>query len=200
MSDQPLASNRRNPTDGFPPTIDNAYYDVMDFDYDVVPALIVFGGILIAYLSVRRLLMVRRTSLPSWRKATEGIGLSLLGLVSLVLAGSSGWNAMRLLYFRSQPPGRIYRVNGHRMRIDCMGSGSPSIILESGAGADGLDWGNVQHVLAKTTRTCSYDRAGMGWSDALPPPRDADHVANELHGLLRAAQIDGPVVLMGASR
>ncbi len=85
------------------------------------------------------------------------------------------------------------------MRIDCMGSGSPTIVLDAGLGNDGLIWGGVQPVLAKTTRACSYDRAGFGWSDALPPPRDADHIADELHGLLAAAGINGPVVLMGHS-
>jgi pimeloyl-ACP methyl ester carboxylesterase len=54
-------------------------------------------------------------------------------------------------------------------------------------------------VLAKTTRVCSYDRAGYGWSDAVAPPRDADHIVMELHGLLAAAGIGGPVVLMGHS-
>jgi pimeloyl-ACP methyl ester carboxylesterase len=90
-------------------------------------------------------------------------------------------------------------VDGHRMRIDCTGAGSPTIILDAGLGNDGLIWGGVQPALAKTTRVCSYDRAGFGWSDPLPPPRDADHIANELHGLLTAAGIRGPVVLMGHS-
>ncbi len=85
------------------------------------------------------------------------------------------------------------------MRIDCSGSGSPVIILDAGLGNDGLIWGAVQPALAKTTRVCSYDRAGFGWSDALPPPRDADHIAAELHGLLAAAHITGPMVLMGHS-
>jgi pimeloyl-ACP methyl ester carboxylesterase len=85
------------------------------------------------------------------------------------------------------------------MRIDCTGSGSPTIVLDAGLGNDGLIWGGVQPVLAKTTRVCSYDRAGFGWSDALPPPRDANHIADELHGLLTAARIDGPIVLMGHS-
>jgi pimeloyl-ACP methyl ester carboxylesterase len=85
------------------------------------------------------------------------------------------------------------------MRIDCSGSGSPVIVLDAGLGNDGLIWGRVQPALAKTTRVCSYDRAGFGWSDTLPPPRDADHIAAELHGLLAAAQVPGPIVLMGHS-
>jgi pimeloyl-ACP methyl ester carboxylesterase len=172
---------------------------MLDVDYTVVPALIVLIGILIAWFSVRRVLSLRGKTLPTWRKITERIVLSLVALGAMVVAGSSGWNAIALHRFRSQTPGKLYRVNGHTMRMDCTGSGSPTIVLDAGLGNDGLIWGGVQPALAKTTRVCSYDRAGFGWSDALPPPRDADHIAAELHGLLAAAKIDGPIVLMGHS-
>ncbi len=171
----------------------------MDFPYVVVPALIVLLGILIAWLSTRRILSLRRKSYPRWRKITERIVLSLAALAAVAVAGSSGWNAIELYQFRHPPPGETYLVDGHQMRIDCTGSGSPTIVLDAGLGNDGLIWGGVQPVLAKTTRVCSYDRAGFGWSDALPPPRDADHIAAELHELLAAAKINGPIVLMGHS-
>ena len=172
---------------------------MLDVDYAVVPALIVLLGILIAWFSVRRVMSLRSKILPSWRKITEHIVLSLVALVAVVLSASSGWNAIALHHFRLKPPGQMYQVNGHPMRIACTGSGSPTIVLDAGLGNDGLIWGGVQPALAKTTRVCSYDRAGFGWSDALPPPRDADHIADELHGLLAAAKIDGPIVLMGHS-
>lgn len=175
------------------------YYKAMDFDYVVVPTLIVLIGVLSAWLSTRRILSLRRKTYPTWRNVTERIGLSLVTLAALTVAASSAFNAIALYYFRHRPPGQMYLVNEHKMRIDCMGSGSPTIILDAGAGNDGLIWGGVQPVLAKTTRVCSYDRAGMGWSDALPPPRDADHIATELHGLLMAAKVDEPIVLMGHS-
>jgi pimeloyl-ACP methyl ester carboxylesterase len=171
----------------------------MDFLYVVIPALLVIAGILIAWLSIRRLLSLGRSTYPRWRKITERVVLSLVTVAAVAVAGSSGWNAIALYRFRHLPPGKMYLVDGHAMRIDCMGSGSPAIILDAGLGNDGLIWGGVQPVLAKTTRVCSYDRAGFGWSDALPPPRDADHIATELHGLLAAAGINGPVVLMGHS-
>jgi len=60
-------------------------------------------------------------------------------------------------------------------------------------------WAGVQPGLARVTRVCSYDRAGYGWSDPVPSPRDADHVADQLHKLLVAAHVDGPIVLMGHS-
>jgi pimeloyl-ACP methyl ester carboxylesterase len=171
----------------------------VDFNYIVVPALIVLIGILIAWLATRRILSLRGKSYPTRRKMTERIVLALVALAAVALAASSGFNAIALHHFRSRPPGQMYRVNGHTMRIDCTGSGSPTIVLDAGLGNDGLIWGGVQPALAKTTRVCSYDRAGFGWSDALPPPRDADHIAAELHGLLAAAKVDGPIVLMGHS-
>jgi pimeloyl-ACP methyl ester carboxylesterase len=171
----------------------------MDFLYVVIPALLILAGILIAWLSTRRLLSLGRKSYPRWRKITERIVLSLVAVAALAVAGSSGWNAIALYRFRHPPPGKTYLVDGHTMRIDCMGSGSPAIVLDAGLGNDGLIWGGVQPALAKTTRVCSYDRAGFGWSDALPAPRDAEHIATGLHGLLAAAGIHGPVVLMGHS-
>jgi len=72
-------------------------------------------------------------------------------------------------------------------------------VLDAGGGNDGLTWAGIQPKLALHTQVCSYDRAGMGWSDSGPYPRDADHVATELHGLLASAHIHTPVVLMGHS-
>jgi pimeloyl-ACP methyl ester carboxylesterase len=171
----------------------------MDVFYVVIPALLVLAGILIAWPSIRRLQSLPRSSYSRRRKITERIVLSLVAVAALAVAGMSGWNAIALYRFRHSPPGKTYLVDGHSMRIDCMGSGLPVIVLDAGLGNDGLIWGGVQPVLAKTTRVCSYDRAGFGWSDALPSPRDADHIATELHGLLAAAGIHGPVVLMGHS-
>jgi pimeloyl-ACP methyl ester carboxylesterase len=85
------------------------------------------------------------------------------------------------------------------MHLDCTGSGAPTIVLEAGLGNDSLVWGGIQPALSTFTRVCSYDRAGFGWSDAAPAPRDADHIAAELHQLLREARIEGPIVLMGHS-
>jgi hypothetical protein len=170
---------------------------MLDVDYAAVPALIVLIGILIAGLSARRVLSLRNKTLPTWRKITERIVLFLVALAAVVLAASSGFNAIVLHHFRVHMPGKVYRVDGHTMRVACSGSGSPTLVLDAGLGNDGLIWGGVQPVLAKTTRVCSYDRAGFGWSDALPSPRDADHIAAELHGLLAAAKVNGPIVLMG---
>jgi pimeloyl-ACP methyl ester carboxylesterase len=173
----------------------------MDFDYVVMPTIILAVGILIVWLSVRRMRSLSAKSYRAWRKVSERIVLLLVVLVAATIAGSSGFNAIALHHFRAEnpPPGDFYTINGHRMHINCTGSGSPTIILDAGLGNDALIWGGVQPELAKTTRVCSYDRAGFGWSDALPAPRDADHIASELHELLLQAKVSGPIVLMGHS-
>ncbi len=171
----------------------------MEFHYLVVPAMFVLLGLSITWFSMCCVLSPRTKSLGSLRKIVEGVLLSLAAIVCLGLVASSGFNAIAFVAFRYAPPGSFYHVNGRRMRLECTGRGSPTIVLESGLGNDGLIWGGVQPILARTTRVCSYDRAGYGWSDAVPPPRDADHIAEQLHGLLAAAQVEGPIVLMGHS-
>ena len=173
----------------------------MDFDYVVLPAILLVVGVLVIWLSVRRFRSLSTRSYRTWRKVVERIALSVVVLLAAFVAGSSTYNAIALHYFwaHNQPPGDFYSVNGHRMHIICTGNGSPTIVLESGLGNDALTWGGVQPVLSNTTRVCSYDRAGFGWSDALPAPRDSDHIAAELHELLLQAKVTGPIVLMGHS-
>jgi pimeloyl-ACP methyl ester carboxylesterase len=97
------------------------------------------------------------------------------------------------------PPGEMVNVGGHRLHINCIGRGGPAVILGSGLGNMSADWANVQPEVAKTTRVCAYDRAGMGWSEAGPEPRDAKQISGELHTLLKGADIAGPYVLVGHS-
>lgn len=85
-------------------------------------------------------------------------------------------------------PQRLVDVGGHRLNIYCTGSGAPTVILEAGHGSSMIVWRDVQAVIAQHTRTCAYDRAGMGFSDGAPPPRDATAVVTDLHALLRAGE------------
>jgi len=85
------------------------------------------------------------------------------------------------------------------MHIHCVGSGVPTIVLEAAATASWLAWRRVQPQLSQHTRVCSYDRAGHGWSDPRPGPRDADHIIGELHDLLNQAGVERPLVLVGHS-
>ena len=85
------------------------------------------------------------------------------------------------------------------MHIDCTGQGSPTVVLESGLGDTYVSWRKVQPEIAKFTRVCSYDRAGLGFSDPSTRPRTSQVIAEELHALLGAAGIAPPYVLVGHS-
>jgi pimeloyl-ACP methyl ester carboxylesterase len=97
------------------------------------------------------------------------------------------------------PPGRIYTVAGQSMHLNCSGTGSPTVVMDAGLGGWSMDWAAVQPAVARSTRVCSYDRAGMGWSEPRSAPRDAQHAVGELHSLLKAAAVDEPLVLVGHS-
>jgi pimeloyl-ACP methyl ester carboxylesterase len=100
---------------------------------------------------------------------------------------------------RFHPPGRLVDIGGYRLHLYCVGEGSPAAILESGGGNPWLSWYKVQPQAAQFTRVCSYDRAGLGWSDPSPKPRTAKVIAEELHTLLHNAGVTGPFVLVGHS-
>lgn len=95
--------------------------------------------------------------------------------------------------------GMLVHVGGRMAHVNCIGSGTPTVILDSGLGGTSLDWALVQPEVAKTTRVCSYDRAGYGWSDASPQSRTSLDIVRELHALLQAAHIPAPYVLVGHS-
>ncbi|HET6317185.1 MAG TPA: alpha/beta fold hydrolase, partial [Chloroflexota bacterium] len=97
------------------------------------------------------------------------------------------------------PQGRLVDVGGHQLHISCMGQGSPTVVFESGLANMSVDWANVQPQVAATSRACTYDRAGIGWSDDGPQPRDSRRIAQELHTLLGNAGVSGPYVLVGQS-
>jgi pimeloyl-ACP methyl ester carboxylesterase len=97
------------------------------------------------------------------------------------------------------PPGRLVEVEGHRLHLVCVGQGSPTVVLEAGMSDAFAVWARVQPALSETTRVCSYDRAGIGYSDPGPPPRTSLRIVRELHALLGAAGESAPYVLVGHS-
>lgn len=129
------------------------------------------------------------------------IGIGIAAAVVLLGMTGAAWNFLAIRHDRmaNPPPGQSYDVNGHAMHLYCAGKGSPTVVLESGHGDDFTVWGKVQPALSRVTRTCSYDRAGFGWSDSQPGTRDGLHIANQLHALLTEAGITTPVVLVGHS-
>jgi len=96
-------------------------------------------------------------------------------------------------------PGQLVEMGGYRMHIYCVGDGSPAVILDSGLGDSFVSWEKVQPQIAQFTRVCSYDRAGLGYSDSSPRPRTSKDMAEELHSLLRIAKLPPPYILVGHS-
>ena len=95
-------------------------------------------------------------------------------------------------------PGRLVQASdGARLNLYCMGSGSPTVVFDSGFEDWAPAWSIVQPQVAKWTRACSYDRAGTGFSDPGPMPRTSVRIADELHSALLNAGITGPYILVG---
>ena len=127
------------------------------------------------------------------------VGLCGLIVVTAITGATYQWLATRKELAATPPPGHLVDIGGYRLHLWCTGDGAPAVILDTGLGGSTPDWGFVQPVVARFTRVCSYDRAGMGYSDPGPSPRTARRIANELAELLARSGIDGPVVLVGAS-
>jgi Serine aminopeptidase, S33 len=96
-------------------------------------------------------------------------------------------------------PGRLIDVGGHRLHINCTGTGSPTVVLEPGLGEPSTAMALIAPDVASTTRVCVYDRAGRGWSQSVATPRDGIETATDLHTLLERAGESGPFVLAGHS-
>jgi pimeloyl-ACP methyl ester carboxylesterase len=131
------------------------------------------------------------------RRVVLGLGVALL--VTAAAGAAYQWHASRRDMATVPPPGRLVDVGGHRLHLWCTGTGTPPVILENGLGGSTADWGYVQPGVGAFTQVCSYDRAGMGYSDPGPTPRTARRITAELARLLDAAGVEGPVVVAGAS-
>jgi pimeloyl-ACP methyl ester carboxylesterase len=131
--------------------------------------------------------------------------LRLLGgtalAIAILSAAGAGYEAISSSgdAERYPVPGQMVDVGGHRLHIACAGQGSPTVVLDAGLGGSSLDWVRVQARLSVRTRVCTYDRAGMGWSDAAPGPRPPALIAEELYRLLTTAGLTGPYLLVAHS-
>jgi pimeloyl-ACP methyl ester carboxylesterase len=121
---------------------------------------------------------------------------ALLGFV--VLIGVTYQGVATALERREFPrPGRMVDVGGHQLHIACDGQGGPTVVLDAPAAGLSAAWGRVQPEVAGLTRVCSYDRAGLGWSEAREAPFGPLVANEELQRLLAGARENGPFVLVG---
>ncbi len=130
-------------------------------------------------------------------RAIAGAFSLVIGLSAAPMAFGADEAPPWSLYAR--PQRLVPLPDGRRINLICLGEGSPVVIFESGLGDPGAYWGLVQPQTARTTRTCAYDRAGLGFSDEGPAPRDAAAVAADLSAMLEGSGLKGPYVLVGHS-
>jgi pimeloyl-ACP methyl ester carboxylesterase len=135
--------------------------------------------------------------------ARRAIQIVIAAAIIVVLLGGCGLVYQSVSEARDRqrypPPGQMVDIGGYRLHLYCTGQGSPTVVLDGGLGGPVLEWLLVQQKLETSTRVCSYDRAGLGWSDAGPLPRTSQQVVKELHTLLHNAGVEGPYVLVGHS-
>jgi pimeloyl-ACP methyl ester carboxylesterase len=112
--------------------------------------------------------------------------------------GFNAWLARHGLPPPYLPQGERYDVGERSLYLDCRGSGSPTVVLEAGSGADSATWSAVHDAIAGTTRTCAYDRAGRGRSEDRETHTLGDAAA-DLRALLDAAGEPGPFLIVGHS-
>lgn len=124
----------------------------------------------------------------------------VIAMLALASIGGGYQTVREALDAEANPmPGRLIDVGGHSLHLSCTGSGSPTVVLEPGAGGTSSDLGLIAPAVARDTRVCVYDRAGRGWSEPADTPQDAATIATDLHTLLDRAGVPGPYVLAGHS-
>lgn len=125
--------------------------------------------------------------------------LAALPLLALAGRGYQAWASARDRQ-RYPPPGRLVDIGEHSLHLLCQGEGGPPVIFEAGLPGMPTPWlAFIQPEVARLTMACSYDRAGIGWSEPSSQPRTARQIAHELHRLLEQAEIPGPYILVGTS-
>jgi pimeloyl-ACP methyl ester carboxylesterase len=132
----------------------------------------------------------------------KGVGLAVgVGLGFATLSGAAFERISRDRAAHRYPaPGRIIDVNGHDVQLDCRGTGSPTVVFESGLDYLGsLSWDKVHDSVSTTTRACSYSRVGLLWSAPSAGAFDVDTNAATLHAALEAAGEKAPYVLVAHS-
>jgi len=138
--------------------------------------------------------------IPLRRRVWSFAWKSAVAMVLILTAGTIYEEVSGRLERRGiQPVGTRVDIGGRSINVSCVGERGPTVVLESGGGGLGYAWVGIQRELAPHVRTCWYDRAGHGWSDPGPSPRDAEASARDLRALVKQGAMPAPLVLAGAS-
>jgi len=129
------------------------------------------------------------------RRLSQRLLLAVLLILATLQHGCSHQPAIHEV----PPPGKLVDVGGRKLHLYCTGTGSPTVILIAGGGAFSTDWALVEPEVVQDSRVCSYDRAGLAWSDPGPADETVEQTVSDLHLLLKNAGETPPFVLVGAS-
>ena len=130
------------------------------------------------------------------------LSLASVLLIAALAGASYRWYADRNDIASTPPPGQLVDAGGHRLHIWCSGPvdpSTPTVIIDSGLGGGAFSWARIIPEVAKFAQVCTYDRAGMGYSDSGPTPRRSSQIASELAALIENSDISRPVILVGFS-
>jgi len=127
-------------------------------------------------------------------------GITIVLAIALVTVLAAGQISRKKLASRFPPPGTMVTMPaGHQLHVYCEGEGPLTILLEAGLNDFSLHWYRLQPQLATITKTCAYDRAGLGWSEASSRSATIDNAVEDLHQVVRFTANDQPVILVGHS-
>ena len=90
-----------------------------------------------------------------------------------------------------------FDVGGHKLYLSCRGTGSPTIVFDSGMGNNHAVWRSIPYSLP--SRTCVYARVNVSPSDQIAARHTGADSVHDLHTLLDVAAVPGPYLLVGHS-
>ena len=133
-----------------------------------------------------------------WRRPWIYVSVSALFLLAGAGFAFQSWATARdkAIY---PIPGRLIDVGGRRLHLRCEGVGSPMVLMIAGAGSPSVNSYDLQDQIARFTKVCSYDRAGLGWSDPPPHPMNLRQMATDIHVLMEKSGNRDPAVLVPES-
>jgi pimeloyl-ACP methyl ester carboxylesterase len=127
------------------------------------------------------------------------LAIALLFIAAIAAVLVTGQIARHNLAKRYPPPGVMISSQGHRLHLHCEGQGPVTILLEAGLNEFSIHWYKLQSLLAQKTKTCAYDRAGLGWSEPSAQPATIDNAVMDLRSILQTAGANQPIILVGHS-
>ncbi len=136
---------------------------------------------------------------------TAGIIAGVIIVILALIAATTwllGTRTKKRLAARHPPPGQMVDMGGYRLHLNCQGSrtdGSPTVVVDAAMGEFSLLWEPIQQQVREFAPICTFDRAGLGWSERSPKPYTVWRSVEELHTLLTRAGVEPPYVLVGHS-